>query len=136
MGNRKEKVREGLGKEGVALRCVGMGSNGIWSGDMGLKGEEADRKNTGEVSEVANGGGLEGYLIREELQREKMRVRAGRRARRFEERLAEGKGSAVTRRCWEEMRRRARAGGSCQVEEREARLFKGKRGRVGRDGRQ
>jgi len=34
-----------------------------------------------------------GYMIREELQRDKLRGRAGRRAWRFEERLAEGKRS-------------------------------------------
>jgi len=44
-----------------------------------------------------------GYMIREELQREKLRTRAGRRAWKFEERLAEGRGSELTRRCWEEM---------------------------------
>jgi len=34
-----------------------------------------------------------GYMIREELQREKMRIRAGRRAWGFEEKLAKGRGS-------------------------------------------
>lgn len=48
--------------------------------------------------------GVEGrtpwYLVREELQRDKLRVRA-RRAWEFEDRLREGKGrSDIARRCW------------------------------------
>jgi len=38
--------------------------------------------------------GTPGYLVREELQREKLRGRAGRRAWGFEKRLEEGKGCA------------------------------------------
>lgn len=38
-----------------------------------------------------------GYMIREKLQRDKLRVRAGRRAWGFEERLAEGRGSELAR---------------------------------------
>lgn len=48
--------------------------------------------------------GVEGrtpwYLVREELQREKLSVRAGRRAWSFEGRLREGKGSELARACW------------------------------------
>lgn len=51
-----------------------------------------------------------GYLLREELQREKLRVRAGRRAWGFERRLEEGRGSGLARGCWEEMRERAKVG--------------------------
>jgi len=40
-----------------------------------------------------------GYMIREELQRDKLRVRAGRRAWESEERLAEGRGNELARRC-------------------------------------
>lgn len=49
-----------------------------------------------------------GYLIREEVERDKLRERAGRRAWRFERRLEEGKGSKLARLCWEEVRRRGR----------------------------
>jgi len=69
-----------------------------------------------------------GYLIREELQREKLRVRAGRRAWRMEERLAEGKGSGMARRYWEEMRRRARAGEELSGWEKERQDFFRERG--------
>lgn len=48
--------------------------------------------------------GTPGYLVREELQREKLRGRTGRRAWRFEKRLEEGKGNVLARRCWEKMR--------------------------------
>lgn len=40
-----------------------------------------------------------GYLLREELQREKLRGRAGKRSWRFEKKLSEGKRSEITRRC-------------------------------------
>lgn len=55
-------------------------------------------------------GRTPGYLVREELQREKLRGRAGRRAWRFEERLEEGRGSDIARKCLEEMKERWRRG--------------------------
>lgn len=54
-----------------------------------------------------------GYMVREELQREKLRTRAGRKAWRMEERLAEGRGSELAR-CWEEAKERAGRGGDCR----------------------
>lgn len=51
-------------------------------------------------------GRMPGYLIREELQREKLRIRAGRKAWGWEKRMREGKGSEIARRCMEEMRER------------------------------
>ncbi|RLU19665.1 hypothetical protein DMN91_008222 [Ooceraea biroi] len=48
------------------------------------------------------------YLIREELQREKLRGRAAKRAWGFEKRLKEGRGGVLTRRCWEEVKERAK----------------------------
>jgi len=54
-----------------------------------LERERRDRKDTGEVFKIDFGGGGRtlGYLIREELQKEKLRIKAGRRASKFEERL-------------------------------------------------
>lgn len=49
-----------------------------------------------------------GYLVREELQREKMRGRTGMRAWGYERKLRKGKGGELARLCWEEMRERAR----------------------------
>ncbi|KYN11478.1 hypothetical protein ALC57_16367 [Trachymyrmex cornetzi] len=43
-----------------------------------------------------------GYLVREELQREKLRAKAGKRAWAFEERLRREGGSRLVRLCWEE----------------------------------
>ncbi|XP_011862008.1 PREDICTED: uncharacterized protein LOC105558746 [Vollenhovia emeryi] len=52
-----------------------------------------------------------GYMVREEVQREKLRERAGlRRAWEWERRLEEGKGSEIARRCLEEIKRRAEGG--------------------------
>jgi len=55
-------------------------------------------------------GKTPGYLVREEMHREKLCVRAGRRAWEYERRLREGKGSEIARKCWEEMRERAKKG--------------------------
>ncbi|KMQ81435.1 hypothetical protein RF55_26332, partial [Lasius niger] len=43
-----------------------------------------------------------GYMIREEMQRNKLRGRAARRAWNFEKRLEEGKGGELARKCLEE----------------------------------
>lgn len=48
------------------------------------------------------------YMIREKLQRDKLRTRVGRRAWRFEERLAEERRNKLARKCWAEMRERVR----------------------------
>lgn len=57
-------------------------------------------------NEMDNGDGRWLYLVRKELQREELKVRAERRAWRFEEKLEETKESKVARRYWEEMRGR------------------------------
>jgi len=81
-----------------------------------------------------------GYMVREEVQREKLGTRAGRRAWGLEERLAKGKGSEVARRCWMEMRRRVKAGGVLSEWEKERQGFFRERGieqeevEEGRDG--
>jgi len=49
-----------------------------------------------------------GYLVREELRREKLKGRAGRRAWEFEKRLEQGMGNELARRCWEEIKERGR----------------------------
>ncbi|EZA50331.1 hypothetical protein X777_11275 [Ooceraea biroi] len=51
-----------------------------------------------------------GYLVREELQRDKLRGRAGKRAWGFERRLEERRGSELARKCWVELKERARKG--------------------------
>lgn len=55
-------------------------------------------------------GRTPGYLVREELQRDKLEGRAGRRALGFEKRLEEGKGSKLARKCMREWRERWRKG--------------------------
>lgn len=51
-----------------------------------------------------------GYMLREEMQRDKLKGRAGMRAAGFERKLKEGKGSGLARKCWEEVNRRSIAG--------------------------
>lgn len=55
------------------------------------------------------------YMVREELQREKLRGRAGGRAWRYEKRLEKGGGSKWARMCWEEIKKRGREG-KCESE--------------------
>lgn len=47
-------------------------------------------------------------MVREEAQRDKLRGRTGERAWRWEERLEEGRGNDIARRCLEEMKERCR----------------------------
>ncbi|XP_067208521.1 golgin subfamily A member 6-like protein 26 [Linepithema humile] len=54
--------------------------------------------------------GTPGYLVREELQREKIRGRADKRAWGFEKRLEEGGGSEIARECRKEMKERFKEG--------------------------
>lgn len=49
-------------------------------------------------------------MVRKELQREKLRVRADKRTWGFKKRLEEGRGSSIARKCWEEMRERVLRG--------------------------
>ncbi|XP_036148444.1 uncharacterized protein LOC118647508 [Monomorium pharaonis] len=51
-----------------------------------------------------------GYMIREEMLRDKLRGKAGRRAWKYEKRLEEGGGSELARKCLEEIKLRDRSG--------------------------
>jgi len=51
-------------------------------------------------------------MVREELQREKIRSRAGRRAWGFVEKMTEERGSILAQRCWQKMKDRMLRGES------------------------
>lgn len=51
-----------------------------------------------------------GYMVREETKRDKIMIRAGKRAWNYEEKLASGKGSEIARECLEEIKERQRDG--------------------------
>ncbi|EZA48221.1 hypothetical protein X777_14227 [Ooceraea biroi] len=51
-----------------------------------------------------------GYLIREEVQRDLLKGRAGMRAWKYEKKLEEGEGGDLARECWKEMKKRAKEG--------------------------
>lgn len=68
------------------------------------------------------------YLVREEMNKEKLRSRAGRRAVRFEERLMEGRDSRLARMCLEEIRERGQRGGEMSEWEKERWQFLEERG--------
>lgn len=53
-------------------------------------------------------GRTPGYLAREELQREKLRRKAGKRAWGFKGRLRNGRGSDLVRKCLEEIREKCK----------------------------
>lgn len=48
--------------------------------------------------------------MREELQREKIRDRAAKRAWGFERRIEQGRGRKLAKKCWEEVRERGKKG--------------------------
>lgn len=50
------------------------------------------------------------YMVREEMQREKLGGRAGMRAWMYEKKLEEEKEGELARECWDEMRERAKKG--------------------------
>lgn len=68
---------------------------------MGLRGKGEDGKDGGEIFKWVLGMDrrTREYLVREKLQRDKLRERAGRRAWGYERRLQEGKGSELARSC-------------------------------------
>jgi len=71
------------------------------------------------------------YMVREELQRDKLRGRAGRKARTFEKRMEEGGGSELGRECWEEIRKRE---GKATDGWEKKRKYLCERGRIGGEG--
>ncbi|KZC11684.1 hypothetical protein WN55_03706, partial [Dufourea novaeangliae] len=60
-----------------------------------------------------------GYIIREEMQREKLKGKAGIRAWGYERKLEEGQGGELARMCWEEIKVRARRGEALEGREKE-----------------
>lgn len=58
MGDWKEMVWERCEKKIVALRCAGVNSHGIWSGDMGLEGERTDGESTRKIWKMSVRAGL------------------------------------------------------------------------------
>ncbi|CAK9801077.1 Retrovirus-related Pol polyprotein from type-1 retrotransposable element R2 (Fragment) [Anthophora plagiata] len=69
-----------------------------------------------------------GYMVREELQREELRGRAGMRAWGYERKLSEGRGGYLARKCWREMRERARKNRALEGWEEERRKYYERKG--------
>ncbi|XP_015113968.1 uncharacterized protein LOC107039044 [Diachasma alloeum] len=76
------------------------------------------------------GKGTPGYLVREELKRDKLRTRAAKRAWNFEEKLRRGEGSSIARICLSEIERRETKKGVSKWEEKRRR-FREERGLFG-----
>lgn len=66
-------------------------------------------------------------MVREELQKDKLKNRVGKRAWGFEERLREGKRSRLAGICLEEMRERIEREGIVRIEDGKGEVFRGKR---------
>ncbi|KAL0100570.1 hypothetical protein PUN28_019713 [Cardiocondyla obscurior] len=82
------------------------------SGDMIRRGKELYKEMRcrvmmrGKMGEVLDEEGrvgkkTPGYMVMEELQRDKLRTRMRRRAWGFEKRIEEGRESGLARKCWE-----------------------------------
>ncbi|XP_046145802.1 uncharacterized protein LOC123989168 [Osmia bicornis bicornis] len=69
-----------------------------------------------------------GYMVREELQRELLAGRAGMRAWGYERKLSEGEGGCLARKCWMEIRERAKKGRALEGWEEERRKFYERKG--------
>nr|XP_046472570.1 uncharacterized protein LOC124214348 [Neodiprion pinetum] len=78
-------------------------------------------------------GRTPGYLVREELQREKLGIRAGRTAWNFERTMERGEGSDLARRCWEEIREKVEVRRQGSRWERERESFFAERGAESRE---
>lgn len=65
-----------------------------------------------------------GYMVREEIKKEKLRSRTERRAWGFEERLMKGGGSVLAQKYLQELRERAIRKGGCQNGEGENAIFR------------
>lgn len=82
-----------------------------------MEGEGSGREGTGEVSKVdvrseQNDTRVHG---KGEITKGKIEDKGGKKGLEMEERLAGGRGSELARKCWEEVRERARRGGDCRV---------------------
>jgi len=76
-----------------------MYNDELWDGNLGLEQEGRDRKVTSEIFKMGIRSGKEntGYIVREEIQRKKLRSRAGRTVWKFEEKLIREGGNKITR---------------------------------------
>lgn len=73
-------------------------------------------------------GRMPGYMVREELQREKIKFRAAKRAWGFERRIEQKRGGELAEKCWEEVRKRGKKGKEMGGWEGERRKFFENRG--------
>lgn len=93
---------------------------------MGMERKRGSGETGGEISEVD--GRTSGYMVREELQREKLRGKARSRAWGYKKRLEKGGGSEWASMCWEALRKRGRKGRSESEWEGERKEFFAERG--------
>ncbi|KYN50587.1 hypothetical protein ALC57_09751, partial [Trachymyrmex cornetzi] len=85
---------------GAGRACEGKG--GESGGNVGIGVEDWEEEIWKGLKEK-DLGRTPGYMVREEIQREKLRASAGKRVWAFEERLRGGGSSLLAQLCWEEM---------------------------------
>ena len=89
----------------MAVRHLGVNSDGIWGRDMGMPGEERGERNARKVYQIDIEGRSENvsYMVKEEAKRDELGTRAKRRAWRYKENLRKGRRSEIARECLAEM---------------------------------
>ena len=107
-----------------------MGDDELWGGDLGWKVREKMEGVHERYLRWVLGVDwcTPGYLVREELQRDRLKGRAGLRAWGYERKLEEGQGGELARMCWEEIKGRAKRGKALGEWEGERRGFFEERG--------
>lgn len=89
----------------------GMDGNESRCGDMGIEEEGKDGENARKICEMGVDWETLGYMVREEVKLDKLRLRGAKRAWGYEERLRVSKESKWARRCLREIEgKRARQG--------------------------
>lgn len=96
----------------MAFRQISTDGYRVQSRNMGMERDGEYGEARGKVLKVGARLrlGTPGYMVMEEILRDKLRGRAERRTWAYERRLEEGKGSVLARKCLEEIRERGLSG--------------------------
>lgn len=111
MGNGKEKIRERLDEKDMVI-CERLVETVLEYGAEIWGWKERREVEAMQERWIRWTLGVDwctlGYMVREELGKNKFRIRAGRRAVGYEKKLEEGKGGSLARKCYKEVKKRIR----------------------------
>lgn len=108
VGNREKMIQRRYQEKAMNVRCDGMSGNELRCGDMRIKEEGKDGENARKICEMGVDWETLGYMVKEEVKLDKLRLRGAKRAWGYKERLRVGKGSEWARRCLREIEGRKR----------------------------